>query len=101
MDKMLVSFTGRPPMLSTRFTSTPLPLDISDEVLMSDDETISRAVAALDKGWNAQGRLEKVTFIRARAVMTFVHADILECALGTRAKQTDDYILYKCRSQCD
>ncbi|KAH7304040.1 hypothetical protein B0I35DRAFT_445758 [Stachybotrys elegans] len=93
IDKMLVSFTGRPPMLNTRFTSTPLPLDLSDEVLMSDEETISQAVAALDKGWDGKGDLRKVSFIRARAYMAFVHADILECALGTGEKYTDDYIL--------
>lgn len=30
IDKVISTFTGRPPMLSYRYSSTPLPLDISD-----------------------------------------------------------------------
>lgn len=78
-----VSFTGRPPLLSLRYTSTPVPLDIGDEVLFSDAATLAQSVQHLDEnGWNTRGEFSSSTFIRARALMAFIREEIIEIALG-------------------
>jgi hypothetical protein len=83
IDKVLATFTGRPPMLSSRYSSTPLPLDISDEVLLTGGQTLIRAVAALDpNGWNTEGKLFSTTLVRARNMFARILEEILEIALG-------------------
>lgn len=82
-DKLVVSFTGRPPLVSRRFCSTPLPLDISDEDLASDASKLNRAVASLDpNGWNTHGAMYSVTVIRARAMIAHVRDELVEIALS-------------------
>ncbi|EXF86013.1 hypothetical protein CFIO01_05948 [Colletotrichum fioriniae PJ7] len=46
-DKFGVSFTGRPPLLTNSFCSTPMPLDISDEDIASDKTTLAHAFQSL------------------------------------------------------
>jgi hypothetical protein len=95
IDKGLVSFTGRPPLLSGRFISTPFPLDIDDEVLLSDENTIARAAAGIDSaGWNTFGDLASCSFTRARAMIAFVQGEILECALHARTQPTTSHIMF-------
>ncbi|RYP62340.1 hypothetical protein DL771_009779 [Monosporascus sp. 5C6A] len=78
-----VSFTGRPPLLCRRYTSTPLPLDIKDEDLFSDEATLAKTVDYVDdKGWNTRGQLYPSTFIRARALIASIGEEIFEVALG-------------------
>ncbi|MBE3049344.1 fungal specific transcription factor domain-containing protein, partial [Candidatus Bathyarchaeota archaeon] len=48
LDMAIVSFTGRPPLLSSAYASTPLPLDLSHEVLLSDKDSRAEAVRGLD-----------------------------------------------------
>src|SRR6478735_2552796 len=65
IDKVMVSFTGRPPLIGRRYFSTPLPLDIRDEDLLADQATISRARKTLDEdGWNRDGEMHSATLIR-------------------------------------
>ncbi|RYP55434.1 hypothetical protein DL769_010176 [Monosporascus sp. CRB-8-3] len=78
-----VSFTGRPPLLCRRYTTTPLPLDIKDEDLFSDEATLAKAVDYVDeKGWNTRGQLYSSTYIRARALIASIREEIFEVALG-------------------
>ncbi|RYO96268.1 hypothetical protein DL766_002326 [Monosporascus sp. MC13-8B] len=78
-----VSFTGRPPLLCRRYTSTPLPLDIKDEDLFSDEATLAKTVDYVDEnGWNTRGQLYSSTFIRARALIASIREEIFEVALG-------------------
>ncbi|KAK7420576.1 hypothetical protein QQZ08_010335 [Neonectria magnoliae] len=90
IDKVMVSFTGRPPLLSRRYVSTPLPLDLPDEVLLADDEAvITRAVQALDdQGWNTEGRLHSATLLRARVMIAFIREELLEVALSNGSLAT-------------
>lgn len=89
IDKVMVSFSGRPPLIGRRYSSTPLPLDLSDGVLFSDDETIAQAVQALDaRGWNTEGRLYPATLLRARAMIAFIRDELLEVALSLGSHTT-------------
>ncbi|KAE9582822.1 Trichosetin biosynthesis cluster transcription factor TF23 [Colletotrichum fructicola] len=83
MDKVLASFSGRPPLMSRRYARTPPPLDLKDEHLLSDKATLARHVANLDEnGWNTEGGLYSATFIRARVMLARVRDELFEIALG-------------------
>ncbi|KAI1479687.1 hypothetical protein F4774DRAFT_409811 [Daldinia eschscholtzii] len=85
MDMVVVSFTGRPPLISSRYSSTPLPLDISTEDLFSDHDTFMKAVSRLDeKGWNTDGEIYPSTNIRARAIIAIIREEIFKIALDHR-----------------
>jgi hypothetical protein len=94
-DKLNATFTGRPPLLSPRYCSTPLPLDLSDEELTSDSATLLRAVEALDaQGWNTKGEINPVTLIRARFQVAALHDELMEIALSPRLTTTIEHVLY-------
>ncbi|KAJ3480568.1 hypothetical protein NLG97_g8042 [Lecanicillium saksenae] len=75
-DKVLSMYAGRPPMLSRRFVSTPLPLDIPDEVLMGVIPWENGIVDA--QGWNTLGKIYPSTLLRARAYMGYMRDSILD-----------------------
>ncbi|KAF5002161.1 hypothetical protein FDECE_10706 [Fusarium decemcellulare] len=96
IDKVMVSFTGRPPLLGRRYFSTPLPLDIGDQDLLADTATTIRAVQALDKdGWNRNGNalLHSATLTRARLQIAVIKDEMLEIALENSSKITLDILL--------
>ncbi|OHE91576.1 hypothetical protein CORC01_13124 [Colletotrichum orchidophilum] len=94
LDKVGSAITGRPPALSRRYILTPIPLDIRDDYLLGDDETISKAVRSLDKsGWNADGALNSVTFWRARYQLMIIRDEIFEVALGPEAAISVEVLL--------
>ncbi|KAL6882292.1 fungal-specific transcription factor domain-containing protein [Trichoderma longibrachiatum] len=82
-DKVTATFTGRPAFLSRRFSSTPLPLDMSDEVLFSGGSPPAgyRDCRVDDNGWSTDGKLYVTTTLRARAMLAYVRDEILELAL--------------------
>ncbi|KAK8133556.1 Fungal specific transcription factor domain-containing protein, partial [Apiospora sp. TS-2023a] len=83
-DNVMVTFTGRPPLLGTSYISTPLPLDISDDVLFSDEPTLVRVASEMldERGWNTSNHFYPATMIRARVVLAHIRAEIIELALG-------------------
>lgn len=82
-DTMGVAFTGRPPAMTRRFISTPLPLDIPEEVLAGDPGELIRYAATLDEhGWNTKGELNSATVLRARVIVALVRDGIIEIAVG-------------------
>ncbi|KAF4847432.1 hypothetical protein CGCSCA4_v005449 [Colletotrichum siamense] len=84
-DKAGSTFTGRPPLLCGKFTSTPLPLALRDEDLLADEDTRKAAAAALDcHGWNRDGTLPPVGNLRARVCFSMIRDDIFEIALAVR-----------------
>ncbi|KAF3014210.1 hypothetical protein E8E14_007763 [Neopestalotiopsis sp. 37M] len=92
-DKLVVSFTGRPPLLSRRFCTTPLPLDIRDEDLAAEPEVLDRAVASLDQnGWNTDGGLYSATLIRARTMIAYVRDELIEIALSQNTLVSLDHL---------
>ncbi|KAF7547053.1 hypothetical protein G7046_g9132 [Stylonectria norvegica] len=94
IDKAKVSFTGRPPLIGRRYSSTPLPLDLGDEDLMSDEATITRAVQNLDaRGWNTDGSVHPASLIRGRVMIAYIRDEILEIALSPGSFATSETLL--------
>ncbi|KAF7942510.1 hypothetical protein EAE99_000560 [Botrytis elliptica] len=83
-DKTLSIFTGRPPGLSRRYNSCPLPLDLEDEILLAGKETLQEAASKLDEnGWNREGNIYSSSRIRASMMYGEIIDEILEISLGT------------------
>lgn len=94
MDKVVAIFTGRPPLLSRRFLSTYLPLDMSDEELLQDPTSPDASYQELDQdGWNKENMIYLTTPLRARALMSFIRDAILEIALRATLTDTEETIL--------
>ncbi|RAL07260.1 uncharacterized protein BO97DRAFT_263008 [Aspergillus homomorphus CBS 101889] len=78
-DKVASTLTGRPPLLSRRYSTTQLPLDISDDDILSGN--VRTAAAKLDSdGWNRNGGrvFNQATPLRARAMFARNREEILE-----------------------
>ena len=83
LDKACVLHTGRPPQLSRRYVSTPLPLDVADDDLRGDEATRRAALSSLDgAGWNTDGKLHEATLVRARFMISLVRDELIEVALS-------------------
>lgn len=85
IDKVISSFTGRPPLLNARHVSTPLPLDIDDDILLGDRASlleVARSPEISDERQFSNNKLKAVTIMRARGMMAFVRNDILDISLG-------------------
>jgi hypothetical protein len=89
IDKLIACFAGRPPLLSRRYVSTSMPLDLEDEVLLEGKPAIEHAVKTLDRGWNTDGRLYSCTSRRARYLLTYTLDHIMEISLGHMATSVD------------
>jgi hypothetical protein len=84
IDKTLASFTGRPPFLSHRYASCPMPLDIDDETFFMPAEERLKIIAKLKpNGWNAEGRITSGTYVRVNMCLAMVRDEILEISLGS------------------
>ncbi|KAF2645998.1 hypothetical protein P280DRAFT_476447 [Massarina eburnea CBS 473.64] len=85
-DKSLADFFGRPPMMNWRYSDRKPPLDLEDHVVVSDDlEALNLAVSKLDaNGWNTEGRIIGVSWIRLRAQMSVAKERFLEISLAGR-----------------
>jgi hypothetical protein len=77
--------------MSRRFMSAPLPLDLEDDALLSDRNTLQSAAALLNETeWADRDNLCTSTFLRARAKLTFIREEILELALGGHTTTSAD-----------
>ena len=84
IDKTLASFTGRPPFLSHRYASCPMPLDLDDETFFLPEEERLKVIAKLKpNGWNAEGRITSTTYIRVNMCLAMIRDEILEISLGS------------------
>ncbi|KAK7179710.1 hypothetical protein DPSP01_001340 [Paraphaeosphaeria sporulosa] len=82
-DKSLADFFGRPPMMHQRYSDRPLPLDLDDEVVTSDDHAIvNEVISKLDvDGWALDGQIRPASWIRLRAALGRVKERFLEASL--------------------
>ncbi|KAL6886159.1 N-terminal binuclear Zn cluster-containing protein [Trichoderma longibrachiatum] len=78
VDMVVSTLTGRPPLLSSKLCSAPLPLDVSDESLLN---TKVRPHRLDEKGWNIEGKNHPATFLRACYILAQVRSEILEVVL--------------------
>jgi len=94
IDKTIAAFTGRPPGLSHRFNLCPLPLDLSDEILLAPKEERDRAISILDaNGWSQNGEVSTATGIRAVMIHSLILSEILEMSLGPESQYSIEHIL--------
>ncbi|KAH8671744.1 hypothetical protein BX600DRAFT_434838 [Xylariales sp. PMI_506] len=84
IDKVLVSFTGRPPYLSRHYASTALPLDLTNDDILAGGEVLYKAVTTTldEQGWSTQYGLRASTSVRARAMVSLLRDELFEIALG-------------------
>jgi hypothetical protein len=83
LDKTISTFLGRPLRLSKRHTDIKHPLDLSDEELVSDPQTLELACQSLDaEGWNTKGLYLRASWIRLRSMSSRFREEILDFALS-------------------
>ncbi|CZR65944.1 uncharacterized protein PAC_15844 [Phialocephala subalpina] len=82
-DKEIAMFIGRPPALSHRYYTCPLPLDLHDDVLMEGGEALQREIDALDEnGWNTKGKVYDATICRMVVLSAMIQDEVMELFLG-------------------
>jgi hypothetical protein len=82
LDKVLSTFTGRPPLLLRRFSNALPPLDLTDEeVLLADSEREAATAQLNSEGWNRFGRVCPASFSRAQLLVAYAREDVLELML--------------------
>ncbi|PNP43638.1 hypothetical protein TGAMA5MH_04610 [Trichoderma gamsii] len=98
-DKFLATFVGRPALLTRRFCSIQLPLDLDDVALLSDKETFQRHLLRVDNdGWDMDGRLHPASVLRVRTMVALIRDEILEIGLSyVEDHSIDDIITLKGR----
>ncbi|KAF5591080.1 transcription factor [Fusarium pseudoanthophilum] len=83
VDKFLATFVGRPPLLTRRFCSIKVPLDLEETALLSDRETFQSRSQLLDQdGWNKDGCIYSGSLLRVRMMIALVRDEILEVVLA-------------------
>ena len=82
-DKQLATFMGRPPALSRRYVTSQLPLDLSDQQILTEGEELAANIGKLDSnGWNTDGEVYPATVSRAWMTMSVIRDEVLELCLG-------------------
>lgn len=85
-DKSLADFFGRPAMMCQRYSDRPLPLDLDDEAVTSDDiAVVDDAISKLDaSGWAVNGRISPASWVRLQTLLSRVKERFLEASLTAR-----------------
>lgn len=82
-DKNLSTAMGRPPRLPHRYCDDALPLDLPDEYLYGEKESLQRGLQSLDDdGWNQDGKIYPATQMRMRCILSKLREQVLELSLG-------------------
>ncbi|PCD17977.1 hypothetical protein FGRA07_07445 [Fusarium graminearum] len=91
-DKSMVSFTGRPPLLSRRYCSSQAPLDFSDSCMISKESMTEEFKGLDERGWNTKGEIHANGYIRARFLKSYLMDEVIEIALGNDVHVTLIYL---------
>jgi hypothetical protein len=95
IDKANVAISGRPPLLSRRFCTTPMPLDIPDEYFFADAATFNAALSDISEtGWSRVESLNASTILRGRLIIAQLEEEIQELALGGEKSANVEEVLY-------
>ncbi|KFA46891.1 hypothetical protein S40293_03619 [Stachybotrys chartarum IBT 40293] len=94
IDKVAVSFQGRPPLLCYRYMSIPMPLDIPEEDFLGDAEAFKKAVIEVDEdGWSSTGTLSATTLTRARTMIACIWDELIDVALSIKKSANIETVL--------
>ena len=86
-------FNGRPPALSHRYYSCPLPLDLSDEALVIGGDRLDEEVRSLDaNGWNTMGKINDATLCRMIVSWALIQDELMEMFLGTSSQWSNERV---------
>ena len=89
-------FTGRPPAWSHRYQSCPLPMDLSDEVLIEGGDRLQYEISQLDEnGWNTKGEIYDSTVCRTMVIMATFVDEIMELFIGNPSQWSMDRVRYE------
>ena len=82
VDKVISTWFDRPARILRRYSDTRMPLDLTDEDLLSDGPQLAEARSQLEPdGWNLVNSSFKTTvWARTRYILGPVREKILECA---------------------
>lgn len=84
-DKEIALFTGRPPALTRLYHTCPLPLDVSDEALLTGGDTLQEEIDNLDgNGWNTEKKFHSATLIRKLLLISFVQDEVMELFVANK-----------------
>ncbi|KAI9744750.1 MAG: hypothetical protein M1818_001675 [Claussenomyces sp. TS43310] len=85
IDKSIASFTGRPPVLSYRYCTSRMPLDVSSHALLSTEANLTKVASTLSAdGWNTDGQIYAATKLRMCMQLARIRDEILEISLGNQ-----------------
>lgn len=84
MEISTATFLGRPPRLSHHYMNLDPPLDLSESELFSEDpQELAVAIARLDDhGYNRNGDIRLISWIRSSIGFVARREDILELSIG-------------------
>ncbi|KAL2823363.1 hypothetical protein BDW59DRAFT_180669 [Aspergillus cavernicola] len=89
LDKNFATFLGRPLRISWRYCDGKLPLDISEDALVADEQGLERAVGELDsEGWNTRGVFQRSSWCRLRYLISRFREEVLELSLRPLGPET-------------
>lgn len=96
-DKTMAAMSGRPPLLSRRYTTCQLPLDISDDDLIAEEPRLSEMKSKLDlQGWNTLGEVYPSTWARGLLLMSIIREEVLEITLDDSNGRSELMLEYIC-----
>lgn len=78
LDTVLATFCGRPPALSTRYVSCPLPWDMNVDEAVDDSVPVPYDATA----WSPSGKMSATSRLRASIIAARIRQEILELCLG-------------------
>ena len=89
-DKTMAALNGRPPLLSRRYSTFHLPLDISEDELIAEEPRLSEIKSKLDlQGWNTSGEGYPSTWARGLLLMSIIREEVFEVTLDASNERSE------------
>jgi hypothetical protein len=83
-DKLISTFLGRPSRIARRYCKFQLPMYLSDEEILGDEEVRLAALSKLDaNGWSTEGTFRRVLWTRVWMLGSIIREEVLELYLGS------------------
>ena len=94
-DKTMAAMSGRPPLLSRRYSTCQLPLDISEDELIAEEPRLSEIKSKLDShGWNTSEEVYPSTWARGLLLMSIIREEVLEVTLDASNERSELMLEY-------